>query len=103
MPKKIKFFYSAARSRKAFEAAVPSNFMPRIEVQAIAHDGTPKRADIVITTTALGTPVERFAARLGAMPAVLPEADVWLDSRVSDAIAAGRELVIVGYDLEAAL
>lgn len=102
MPHKVRFFYNAARSLNAFEAAVASNLIPHIDVQRVDHKGIPPRANYVVTTGHLGTPVERFAARLGAMPVILPEADAWLDAKVEAAINP-KDLVIVGYDLEPAL
>jgi hypothetical protein len=103
VPNKVKFFYSAPRTLTAFQSAVASNFMTFIDVKQVSHKGIPSRATYVVTTGHLGTPVERFAARLGAQPVVLPEAHKFLDEKVSLAINAGSELVIVGYDLEPAL
>lgn len=102
MPNKVKFFYAATRSLNAFESAVASNLLPHIDVKQVNHKGIPPKANLVVTTGHLGTPVERFAARLGAMTVILPEAGDWLDARVEAAINP-KDLVIVGYDLEPAL
>lgn len=102
MTYKVKFFYSSPRSLKAFESAIASNLLPDIDIRRVGHKDIPKSADLVVTTAGYSSPLERFAARHGAMPVVLPEAGDWLDAKV-EAKINHKELVIVGYDLESAL
>lgn len=54
----------------------------------------PPTADVVATRSALNTKTEWLAARLGALPIVLPEATDWLMA----ALDRKRVLVIVGAD-----
>jgi hypothetical protein len=59
----------------------------------------PERADFVVTLGSLQRPVEHLAARLGATPAVLPEALFYIGSQV---YLLG-DLVLVGSDKKEAL
>jgi hypothetical protein len=54
----------------------------------------PKRADLVVTKSALNSKTEWLAARLGAMPLVLPEGGDYLRQRLS----RRSVLVLVGAD-----
>jgi len=70
----------------------------RANVNEVQHEGVfvplPDSADIVLTKSALNSKTEWLAARLNALPAVIPEADSWL----RDKVAKMDKLVIVGAE-----
>jgi len=61
------------------------------------RSGTPDHADFVVTTGSLQRPVEVFAAQLGATPAVIPEALLYLTGQAHNR----GGLVLVGSDRKA--
>lgn len=62
------------------------------------RNGTPTSADFVVTSGKLQRPVEVFAANLGAVAAVIPEALMYLTGQAHHR----RGLVLVGSDRKAA-
>lgn len=71
---------------------------PKGVIHEVQHDGIflplPATADLVATKSALNKKIEWLAARLGALPIVLPEATAYLVARLKKQ----RVLTIVGGD-----
>lgn len=61
----------------------------------------PMAADYVITQRNLSARQEHYAATLGALLVVLPEAMPWLIMRAAEAHAQGKDVVIVGAEYAA--
>jgi hypothetical protein len=80
------------------EHCLPGRGNPKKVIHEVQQDGVkltlPDRADIVATKTALNKKIEWLAARLCALPVVLPEAADFLIA----ALEKRRVLVIVGGD-----
>lgn len=92
MPQQITLYSNNAKLYRLIR-----NHWTGTSFEVTQRQGTPDTADFVVTTGALQRPVEIFAANLGATPAVLPEALLYLSSQ---AINRGG-LVLVGSDRKA--
>jgi hypothetical protein len=92
----ISLHYDAnSHIRSAVQAAIPSNKHNRVDWIPTSWDARPREADLVLTTGSLTSDIERFAARLGGYPVVLPEAGQWLKSQVDKSFRRGVDLVMV--------
>jgi hypothetical protein len=94
----IQFFYSGgSRTIKAFKEAVPSDLLPHIKQILAFKDNRPTKGDLILVAgeAAASKEVERFAWRLGGYPIYVPECGEWLEHRIRDAIANGKDLVMV--------
>lgn len=80
------------------EHVVAETKTPKSVIHEVVHDGLilkiPDKADFVVTKSALSRKLEWLAARLAALPVVLPEAGDYLLA----ALDRARVLIIVGGD-----
>ncbi|QXN74259.1 hypothetical protein SEA_CAFASSO_44 [Gordonia phage Cafasso] len=65
-----------------------------VDLSVVTGGKPPARADVLLTTTSLSRAIEVRAARLGAMPAVVPEALDYVVGRIRD----GKVATLVAYD-----
>ena len=92
-----------SRAKREVQNAIPTGIWLSVDEIPTTVKNVPSKANIVVTTANLSASIERFAANLGAVAAVLPECSEWLQDHVLYSVATQTDLVIVDAGCETAV
>jgi hypothetical protein len=96
------YLVAGSRCKKAAEEAIPGDLWPKVKQKYIRiKKDVPARGHLLLQV-GKGTPdleAERFAARKGALLTCLPEAGIYVEQKVRQALDANTDLVLLDVGL----
>lgn len=96
------YLRTGSQIRKAAEEAIPSDLWPKVKKKFVKiRKEVPARGHLVLQV-GKGTPAleaERFAARKGALLTCLPEAGIYVEQKVRNALDSDTDLVLLDVTL----